>query len=114
MLDGSPRGLRGAEPLHCRQGFHPLAPSTDRWVLWVHGLRFGREAKGMDDRQHVEIREAQLRAQQKLPAIRQLALQHLEANLDLRHRMSHDLLVRWDAELWEHVALVRDVVDQIG
>jgi hypothetical protein len=99
---------------HCRQRFHPLAPGADRWVLRVHALRLRREAEGVDDRQHVEIGEAWLRAQQKWPAIRQLALQHLEANVDLRHRMRHDLLVRWDAELREHVALMRDVVDQVG
>jgi hypothetical protein len=82
VLDRSPRRLRGAEPLQSRQGFQALAPGADRWEIWVHRLRFRREAESVDDRQHEKVREAQLAAQQEFAAILELAFEYLETDLD--------------------------------
>src|SRR5215470_2512956 len=65
MFDRAARRLGGAKALHCRQAFHPFAPGADRWKTRIHRLRLGREAKPVDNRQHAEIREAQLRPEQK-------------------------------------------------
>src|SRR6516162_850203 len=58
VLDWTARRLCGAEALQGRQSLHPLAPGTDRREVRVHGLRFGREAEAVNDRQHVDIRES--------------------------------------------------------
>src|ERR1700747_2107227 len=114
MFDRAARRLGRAKAPHCRQAFHPFAPSADSWKIRIHRLRFWREANAVDNRQHEEIREAQPRPEQKLLTARQLALQHPKADFDLGHGMRHNGLVRLDAELREDVALMRYVVDQIG
>src|SRR5215467_10096835 len=78
MLDRTTRRLGRAKALHCRQAFHPFAPPADYRKLRIHRLRLGREAKAVDNRQHEEIREAQLRPEQKFPTPRQLAFQYLK------------------------------------
>ena len=113
VLDRSARRLRGAKPLQRRQGFHPLAPGANRREIWVKLLRFRREPEGVDHRQHVEIRQRELRPDQKVLPVRQLALHDPQAVSDLRHGMRDDLFVGCNAELREHVALVRDVIDQV-
>src|SRR6516164_5125467 len=86
MFDRAPRRLRRAKALNGRQAFHPFAPGADRWKIRIHRLRLGSEAEAVDDRQYEEIREAQLRPEQKFPPARQLALQHLKADFDLGAR----------------------------
>jgi hypothetical protein len=85
-------------------------PFLDGREVRVHRLRFGSEAKGVSAGQEVIIRQAHLAAEQEALTVRQLALHHLQSDLDLRQSMCDDLFVGRDAKLREDVTLVRDVI----
>jgi len=81
-----------------RSGTSPALPGRSR--------RRGRSAA-------CEIGERRLRPDEVIVALRKPALQHLQAGLHLGDGVRHDIFVRRDAELREHVPLVRHVIDHV-
>src|SRR6516165_12331823 len=73
--------------------------------------RPARERKGAG--QQVIVSDRRVGADQVEPAVGELPLDDLEADLDLGQRVRHDLLVGLDPELREYVSLVADVVDHV-
>jgi hypothetical protein len=101
-----------SDPASPRRSIRARHSSTAR-EIGVHRLPFGSEAEGVGARQQVIIREAHLTAQQETLPRRQLALHHLQRDLDLRQRVRDNLLIGRDAELRKDVSLVRDVLDHV-
>jgi hypothetical protein len=120
------RGRSLAKPCCRRAAFGACEPdlysdpaSPRRSIRARHSSTAGKSAyiafpsEGVGARQQVIIREAHLTAQQETLPRRQLALHHLQRDLDLRQRVRDNLLIGRDAELRKDVSLVRDVLDHV-
>src|SRR5262245_20922500 len=113
VLDRRTRRQSRAQFPDTWQCLHPLPPTAESRVLWIHGSAFLREAERERARQQIEVGQREFRPQEVIPAMRELPFSDLQAQLYLRKGMVHDLFVGGDAKLREDHPLVRHMVDHV-